>query len=174
MYFIPYYGELSNQQLVTLLLIGAIVAFLLLKGVRSYYNKIYFRSDSKYDDTEVKSFQIDVQIPDLPDQTAEGGFYLYFTSPDLKLRKMMSPMFGSNSIVSCNFDIRDRQISLGKFRKMIPKMSIESKSRNLFNTSGIKWSINLTNGRTITGTKFMNPKEKHNSISGPIFLNNNL
>jgi hypothetical protein len=118
----------------------------------------------------VDRFTVAMQIPDVEDKYEEGGFHLYFESPELNIKQLLAYSFDKNSIVKHGFDISDRALTYSKFKKIVPKMTIYSNSANVFNTSKVMLVAVLSNGDFISGEKQLDQTKNHNHHTPPILL----
>lgn len=105
----------------------------------------------------VNNFGIALRIPDMPDKFYEGGFHLYFTSPALNIRKLISYQFEKNTEVKSAFDLQGRHITFDQFQQGMTNSTIHTNSHNVYNAQHVEVFGSLSDGRYFIGSKFLNP-----------------
>jgi len=118
------------------------------------------------DSPRVTQFIVGLETADLPQKFAEGGFHLYYQSPELKIRDMMAYRFGSGDIVKYHVDLSHRRVNLAKLEEALPNMSIFSNNYNVFNASRIFIFGTLDNGEGFYGEKQVDPTVDRDAASG--------
>tara|TARA_R100001163_G_scaffold64213_2_gene57943 strand:- start:16783 stop:17289 length:507 start_codon:yes stop_codon:yes gene_type:complete len=161
----------TNRDIILLIIFGFFIGYLVIRSTiwKGYVEKS-IKKDLVINDVDVEGLDIEVEIPDVDDKTAEGGFYLYFTSPELKINKMMSKMFDKNNVVKCSIDLKHKFVPFRDFKNFIKNMTIRTASTNVFNTSGVKYVIHLSNGQSIVGHRQFDPNVDHTKFTGPIIF----
>lgn len=118
----------------------------------------------------VAHFTLNVHIADLPDKYYEGGFYLYFDSPALLVKKLMAYQFDTGDTVSCKVNLQGRMINLSTLNKYLQTSSIYSRSQNIYNVKMVTIMGILEDGTTFSGMIDVDPEVDRNLYHNPILL----
>ncbi len=120
----------------------------------------------------VTHFGIGIEIPNMPNKYHEGGFHLYFYSPDLKIKRLLAYRFNTGETIKHHFDITNRRIPFDLFKSYISNMIIYSNSHNVFNASKVMIYGIVENKTDFYGEKQIDPNLDRDHRTGYIAFKN--
>lgn len=171
--------DLNNPQTLFIISLSALIlllvfyngfGFKLKHGIKSLTHKIQ-NQEANIQPIKIEKFTIAIHIPDVKDKYQEGGFHLYFESPELHIKRLLTYQFDKNSIVKETFNLDHRHITIEQFEKAMPKMMIYSNSKNVFNTDLVMIGALLSNGNFVSCQKEIDSTIDHNHQTPPIMFN---
>lgn len=152
------------------LFIILILALIIIVIANKNTNNILVQQKMAPESSFIKHFGVVLQVADLPTKYYEGGFHLYFHSPELKIRKLIADTFDSGQSIQAVFDLEGRRITPRMFQQAMETSYLKSHSNNIYNASQVKVYGVTDSDYYFNGSKNLDPNLDRNINNHHIYL----